>query len=197
MPTLQSLEQFPSRTERCIIRFFNTDRDIDQFQQAADNPRVAQHLVKLPHPYTREHSVAGLKKRTYDAQRLKVIEAESSNQRVGLSFCIEIDGIVNGTMTYDPETEPPQTISIGYWFAESAWGKGYATECVRWLVGFIEREEPWARRVEAGLFKSNTASRRVLEKCGFTFESLKVGAIVKGGSVFDEIVMARQVNDSE
>ncbi len=52
---------------------------------------------------------------------------------------------------------------VGYWIGRAFWGRGIATRAVGL---FLERLEE--RPVYAYVAKENTASRRVLEKCGFT-----------------------------
>ena len=52
---------------------------------------------------------------------------------------------------------------VGYWIGRSYWGKGVAT---RALSLFLEHVP--ARPLYARVAKHNAASRRVLEKCGFT-----------------------------
>ena len=56
--------------------------------------------------------------------------------------------------------------SVGYWFARTAWGRGYATEAARALVahGF---DELGLDRVVGHHFVENPASGRVLAKLGF------------------------------
>lgn len=52
---------------------------------------------------------------------------------------------------------------VGYWIGREYWGKGVATKA---LELFLEAETD--RPIYAGVSKNNTASIRVLEKCGFT-----------------------------
>lgn len=52
---------------------------------------------------------------------------------------------------------------VGYWIGRQWWGRGVAT---RALVAFLRVET--TRPINAGVAPSNTASIRVLEKCGFT-----------------------------
>lgn len=58
-------------------------------------------------------------------------------------------------------------IDLGYRLRRSAWNKGYATEGSRALIrmGFTELD---VERVFAHTLTVNTASRRVMEKCGLT-----------------------------
>ena len=56
-------------------------------------------------------------------------------------------------------------VELGYWIARAHWGRGFATEAGRALVG-IARALGIAR-LEASHFLDNPASGRVLEKLGF------------------------------
>lgn len=46
-------------------------------------------------------------------------------------------------------------------------------------------------RLQAGVFASNPASMRVLEKCGFVREAVLRDAITKNGIVMDEVMHVR------
>ncbi len=52
---------------------------------------------------------------------------------------------------------------VGYWLGKEYWGKGIATQA---LMEFLRYEA--TRPLYARVAKHNIASRRVLEKCGFT-----------------------------
>ncbi|KAI8806236.1 acyl-CoA N-acyltransferase [Cladochytrium replicatum] len=196
MPSIESLSQFPANTGRCIIRFFDPSRDVDQLQKAADNHNVFRYLNnRFPHPYTSKDAEEWTNLQSYEAQRQRIESAKDEN--VGLSLCIEIDGLVSGCIVYRFGSDLSQRIvTVGYWFAERVWGKGYATECIRWLVDFVAREEPIAVRIEAGAFAPNIGSRRVLEKSGFVLESVQRAAIAKGKDlVYDRAMMVYLLED--
>ena len=53
---------------------------------------------------------------------------------------------------------------VGYWIGKEFWGKGIATKA---LAEFLNQVK--IRPIIAHVAKHNIASRRVLEKCGFTF----------------------------
>jgi len=77
--------------------------------------------------------------------------------------------------------------SLGYCFADSAWGHGYATEAARGLLR-------WAfdtldlNRVQAETDTRNVASARVLEKLGFMREGTLREDCVVNGEVSDSWV---------
>jgi RimJ/RimL family protein N-acetyltransferase len=68
---------------------------------------------------------------------------------------------------------------IGYWLGRQFWGRGIATQAVRLFL-----EEVTARPLYAHVARHNSASRRVLEKAGFTVHGEdKEFAVVDGKTV--------------
>lgn len=57
---------------------------------------------------------------------------------------------------------------IGYWIARPLWGQGLVPEAVEELLRW-QFEEKGAVRVWCAHFPGNDKSRRVIEKCGFTY----------------------------
>jgi RimJ/RimL family protein N-acetyltransferase len=53
---------------------------------------------------------------------------------------------------------------VGYWIGREYWGRGVATKALSVFLCRVEVSRP----LNAGVAKHNIASRRVLEKCGFT-----------------------------
>jgi len=62
-----------------------------------------------------------------------------------------------------------QDLRLGYLLAESAWGKGYASELIQGFVAWCK--DNGIASVTGGVERDNIASRRVLEKNGFICES--------------------------
>lgn len=61
-----------------------------------------------------------------------------------------------------------QEAEIGYWIGKPFWGRGFATEAVVFL---LERcfTQLGMRTVWCAYYEGNEASRRVQEKCGFSY----------------------------
>ena len=74
---------------------------------------------------------------------------------------------------------------VGYWLGKGFWGKGIATQA---LMKFLREDR---RRLQARVAKSNIASIRVLEKCGFTIAGEDRLAIQPGGEEVDDWVYER------
>ena len=60
---------------------------------------------------------------------------------------------------------------VGYWIGREFWGRGLATQALAELTGKVD-----ARPVHAHVVRSNVASIRVLEKCGFVEVEMHTGA---------------------
>lgn len=75
---------------------------------------------------------------------------------------------------------------LAYWITPDEWGNGYATAAGGLLVdhGF---DELGLHRIEASAFESNDASRRVLEKLGFTQEGVARKEALVDGAWMDKI----------
>src|SRR5206468_11600108 len=72
---------------------------------------------------------------------------------------IVVDGTVVGDIVGWIEEDRRE---VGYWIGRESWGRGYATEALRLLLGEVPDRPVFARAAV-----HNAGSRRVLEKCGF------------------------------
>ena len=106
-------------------------------------------------PYDLERAAEWIAERDREGTTLLVTE-RSTRDAVGLLILFETE----------TEDRAGIDIRIGYLLAESAWGKGFATELI---AGFVE----WCRlqggiySITGGVALDNPASIRVLEKNGF------------------------------
>jgi len=91
----------------------------------------------------------------FDAHWKKIMADENTILRT-----IEADGQVAGHLVSFLLEQERQ---VGYWLGREYWGKGIATKA---LAEFLKVVEP--RPLFGRVAKHNPASKRVLEKCGFT-----------------------------
>jgi RimJ/RimL family protein N-acetyltransferase len=92
----------------------------------------------------------------FDQHWAKILADETCRKQT-----ITVNGQVAGNIgswTSDGKRE------VGYWIDRAFWGRGVATGA---LSAFLKLEQ--TRPLHAGVAKHNTASLRVLQKCGFTF----------------------------
>ncbi len=94
---------------------------------------------------------------------------------------ILVEGVIAGSvLSYVMEDTP----EVSYWIGKPFWGRGIATEALKQFLE-IQTERPMYARVAC----DNTASVRVLEKCGFTVDRTDSGYANARGREIDEYVM--------
>lgn len=148
----------------------------------ANNFNIWQNLRdRLPHPYTLDH-----------AQEWILI---TSSMHPILHFCIEVDGIVAGSIGIDPQRDIHRNnMEIGYFLGEEFWSQGIATKAVEQLLQYIQKTFPHITRIYAPVFERNKASMRVLEKNGFHLESIMKKSAIKNNVVLDEHLWVKLLN---
>lgn len=92
------------------------------------------------------------------ADRLIKFSRADERFEYGIYLGDTVIGFVNDCEIKDASVE------IGYVIAPAYQGKGYATEAVRACIDELLRMG--YTHIRAGYFEENTASRRVMEKCG-------------------------------
>ena len=119
----------------------------------------------FPSPYTEE-----------DAR--EYIESTLSKGCVQ-DFAIVIDGKAIGGIGFIPQSDVERySAEIGYWLGEPYWGQGIMSGIVFRFVEYIFTTTELVR-LYASVFDYNTASRRVLEKCGFRLVGIMRKAVRK------------------
>lgn len=155
-------------------------RRIDKFRMAeiANNEKVAANLRDaFPSPYTLE-----------DAQ--KFISMCLRQVPYGI-FAIEFEGEYVGNIGLHRQGDVyRKTAELGYFIGEPYWHKGITPRAVNLICEYGFRELD-VIKIFSGVFSFNTASQRVLEKCGFTLEAVLKAAVIKNGKICDEYRYAR------
>ncbi len=99
------------------------------------------------------------------------------------------DALVGGVTLSNIRRGVAQTASMGYWAGEMFAGRGYITAAVR-AVAHFAFEDLDLHRVEAACQPDNMASRRVLEKAGFTQEGFARAYLKINGAWRDHLLFA-------
>jgi len=162
--------------EKCRLRPFRVE-DAGPIATIANNWNIARNLTsRFAHPYALE-----------DAQSF-IARSLDESMADGL-FCIEVDGQPAGGIGCHrlDDAIHEHELDIGYWLAESCWGRGIATEAVGLLVNHVFKRFG-VIRIQASVFGWNLASARVLEKNGFALEGRLRNAVKKGDEYCDMLV---------
>ncbi|MBZ4322829.1 GNAT family N-acetyltransferase [Streptomyces huiliensis] len=109
------------------------------------------------------------------------------DERAGIVGVVNLSNIVRGAF---------QSGSLGYWVAAGRAGRGLGTAAVA-AVCEAAAGELGMHRVEAGTVTTNTASQRVLEKCGFERFGTARDYVHIDGAWRDHYLFQRILNDHE
>ncbi len=140
-------------TERLVLRPPHED-DTSDLIELAGNPRVAEMLARMPHPYGEAEADAFISGKV------------AANGECQYAVSLADNGAFIGAAGLMPSRAVTGALEIGYWIGEPFWGGGYATETAHALVDLAFR----ATEIEvltASCRLINPASRRVIQKCGF------------------------------
>jgi RimJ/RimL family protein N-acetyltransferase len=107
----------------------------------------------------------GAPRSSVDENRAKLERQIAHFEEHGFGMCtVELAGETIGAAGLQRLEGGPE-IEVGYRFLKQFWGNGYATESARASIAY-GFDELALERIVAVALESNTASRRVLEKCG-------------------------------
>jgi RimJ/RimL family protein N-acetyltransferase len=159
-------------TSNCTLRAFRPD-DREKLARIANNPKIADNLRdRFPSPYSPEDAGDFIN---------NVLENDQD-----LILAIEVNDQLAGAIALNVQSDIYRhTAELGYWLGYEYWNRGIMTEAVKAIVNWAF-ENTGIVRIYSGLFSSNPASARVLEKCGFHKEAILRNAVLKHGKFLDE-----------
>lgn len=139
------------QTERLKLKPYS-QQDSEQLVGLITNREISRTFM-VPDFETADQASA-LVKRLISFSRLE----DTQHLEYGIYLDDNLIGFINDCGMEDNEIE------IGYVIHPDYQGQGYATEAVKVVID--ELREMGFRKITAGFFAENTASRRVMEKCG-------------------------------
>ena len=138
-----------------------TDTDKWAFVKYLNDEDIYKFTLRVPYPYTELDAETFLNKcreqrKQYGRNIYWMIRRNGGEAVGGISFL----------MTHHIDSHKQE---VGYWLGREYWSHGIMTKV---LKKFVDHGFSYLglTRIEAGIFNHNTASQRVLEKSGFTFE---------------------------
>lgn len=140
-------------TARLLLRPL-TPRDLDSLVVAINDFQIIRNTARIPFPYGRT-----------DAEDYFALTQRAEPSQLFLSIVLRSDParIVGGISAEGG----PRDSELGYWITRPMWGNGYASEAALAMVSHVFQFTEYTEMV-AGYRIGNTASRRILEKLGFT-----------------------------
>ncbi|QEL17646.1 GNAT family N-acetyltransferase [Limnoglobus roseus] len=160
------------------------EADVPELVRLAGSRRLADQLRDtFPHPYTTE------------AGRGWVALANAQSPVTHLAVVCDV--VLVGSAGYVPGRDVERvSAEVGYWVGEPHWGRGLATAALVALVNHV-CDRGGFTRLFALPFARNAASRRVLEKAGFTLDAVLRQSAIKGGRVTDQALYSLVLSERE
>lgn len=147
---------FRLETRRLWLRW-PTAADSEAMHRIAADREVALMTATWPHPLPEGEAARRIDK-------MRSTNANGHSLVLALAPKVEPGKIVGCAGAFAIEAG---IMDLGYFLAPDHWGRGYMTETVAAIVEASFRCST-TMLVRAGCWSHNTASRRVLEKCGFS-----------------------------
>jgi RimJ/RimL family protein N-acetyltransferase len=149
------------------------ETDAQALALLANNKKISDNLRDaFPCPYKLEDAVGFI----------SVCEQEEPVFTFAIEYKGEFCGIIGLVKQMDVYR---LSAELGYWLGEPFWNKGIMNKAAGLIVKYAFDHLDLIR-LFSGVFEYNKASRRVLEKAGFTLEAIFKNSVFKNGKIFDE-----------
>ncbi|WP_232697479.1 GNAT family N-acetyltransferase [Brevibacillus daliensis] len=153
-------EQFPIlRSDHLILKKIE-DSNLEELYEIYSNNKVFEYCGIIP---KHKKDIVKTMIRHYERDFNK-----KSRVKWGIFAANESDRLVGIIEAFDI-VQKLNMVTIGYFLAESYWGKGISTEAVKILVDFLFMDVN-VNRVQAEVMPANEISKKVLLKNGFIKE---------------------------
>ena len=162
--------------ETCGVRSFR-ESDAAELARHANNRKVSMQLFDgFPYPYAIE-----------DSHKWIALTQSRDPER---NLAITVNDLPVGSIGAKLQENAKRcSAEVGYWVGESFWGRGIATVAVSGITRFAF-EAYGLERLFAGVYVSNPASCRVLEKAGYQLEGRMRRSAIKDGTFRDLFLYA-------
>ena len=147
------------QTRRLILRPWQ-ESDAEALYKYASNPNIGP-IAGWP-PHTSVENSRDIIKSVLSAPETYAVVLKETGEIVGSVGIMTARSEIHWAKMTGSECE------IGYWIGEPYWGQGLIPEAVNELIRYAF-EELQMTTIWCGYFDGNEKSKRVQEKCGFTY----------------------------
>ena len=153
------------QTKRLILRPWQ-ESDAEALYKYACNPNIGP-IAGWP-PHTSVENSREIIKNVLSAPETYAVVLKETGETVGSVGLMTARSEIRFARLTGSECE------IGYWIGESYWGRGLIPEAVSELIRYAF-EDLQMTTIWCGYFDGNENSKRVQEKCGFTYSYTEYG----------------------
>lgn len=160
--------------ERLVLRPIQPE-DAGDIQRLAGEFAIADTTLNMPHPYEE-----GMAEEWIARQQKSIASGETINWGIRLRETDELIGVIS----LEQISLRHRNAVTGYWIATGHWGRGYATEALKAVLGFAF-ETLDLNKVHCEHFTRNPASGRVMRKAGMRHEGTRRAHVERWGKFED------------
>jgi [ribosomal protein S5]-alanine N-acetyltransferase len=163
-------------TERIYLREVRASDVNDAYYRWMNDREVTRHLESRFHPHSRE-------------ELLRYVQEHGGPQDFFFAILLHAGDHHVGNIKIEPVNWIHRSGEIGILIGEKdCWGKGYATEAIRLIVGFAFQELN-LHKLTAGCYGANAGSVKAFQKAGFQIEGVRKQQFFSGGQFVDGILL--------
>lgn len=165
-------------TERLVLRAFRPSDAPDVFSYSHD-PRVGHDAGCPPHQ-TIDDSLAFITQIASQGHVWAIVNPTVTDEA-------HPEGTVLGSigLIADPARPHDGALMLGYALGSAWWGQGFTTEAARCVISY-GFDDLGLELISCTCYPWNTASRRVIEKCGFAYEGTRRAAEVTYEGILED-----------
>ena len=159
-------------TDRLILRYMSERDTHDIFININHDKDILKYFIDRYVENESEMTLDRTIKLCLESNKyLFAIELKETHEVIGMILqCSTANKVFNSS-------------EIGYAIGQRFWNKGYTTEAFKAMIEFLFSEG--VHKVEASHLVGNNASKRVMEKCGLTFECRRIQEIYYHDEYYD------------
>ncbi|MDR0351245.1 MAG: GNAT family N-acetyltransferase [Puniceicoccales bacterium] len=175
------LENAPMIFSEDVILKALSYKNIDNITAYLSDRETVFLLTYTPYPYTREMAEFWIR---------HIDNTMARGETFYWSINVKSDFI--GTIGLSIFSEHDKA-EMHYWIGKPYWGNGYCTAAARLVINYCFNVMK-LHRLEVNHMTRNVGSRRVIEKCGFIFESEAVDYVKRFGK-YENVMFYRLMMD--
>lgn len=171
-------------TERLILRRMTIDDAQDMFDNWASDDDITMYMTWQTHQSletSKEYISFVLNNYNNPDYYEWIIEYKESGKAVGSIGCIN----VNKNM---------ESVEAGYCLSKKYWNKGIMSEALKSVIEYLFKEAE-VNRIESFHLPPNTASGKVMQKCGMKFEGIKRQGVKDNKGRFSDAAVYSIIKD--
>ena len=164
----------------CVLRPFR-ESDAKIITPLLNDRSVWLNLSdRIPHPYLLEHGqgFVEMASKSDPPEHLAIALNDTPVGGIGITPGVGINRV---------------SAEMGYWLGRDHWGKGYGSAALKAFTAYVAERFEFTR-IFALIFAHNTASGRILEKCGYVREGFTRQSVIKDGVIHDEYLYGYYTN---